>query len=163
MAIKHDSKSDPNIKHNSKWEPKRLLAVGAMVMALSGFFGSTLGTRFSGNPPRVPTQIVVINNYPNSAERRDATAELIPILKRLANKQITLDVAIAEIGRVLPIRQLGGEFIEKIKPILIRIIGTSSDKKINEGVDAIAKAFEESSKALPTPLPESPIYVRPSP
>ncbi len=148
----------------SKWSFKKLLAVGAMVTGLSGFLGSSLGTYFPRNPPPVPiSRIVLINNYQNGVERRDVTAELIPILQRLANKQITLNDAIAEIGKILPIRQLGEKFIENIKPILIPVIEIGSDEEIQKAVAAIADALEKSSAPSPTPLQRSPFYVRPSP
>lgn len=153
-------------KHYSRWNLKRLVAASAMIFSLSGFLGGGLGAyisrqRSTGSPSI--SRVVVINNYPDRTESRDITAELIPILKRLANKQITLETAITEIHKIVPTKAQGNEFIEDIKPILIGIVGVTSDEDFQKAVEAIAEALAKASESLPTPIPCSTISVRPSP
>ena len=150
-------------KHNKKRVGKVRVAIMGILMTFSGLLGVGVGTAIEQPPPRdQAATILVVNNYHGASDKEDVTAELAGILRRAMKRIITVDVAVAEIAAIVPLDKVGPAVKEKVRGVVIGVIGMANDEGIKEGVQGIADAMSESSKPLPTPLPTPSSYVKPA-
>lgn len=149
-------------KHDKKRVGKVGVAIMGMLVAFSGLLGVGAGTAIK-QPPHVnrPETILVVNSYHRGSDMEDATPEIERILHRAKNHEIGADLAMAELGDVLPLERLSQAANGKIRSAIEKLITLANDESVVDALEGIADAIKEKSKPLPTPLPTPSFYIKP--
>jgi plasmid stability protein len=157
--INQDDGSSKSRKHKAKHDPKRLGRLATLAFMgmsfLGGFIGGGEVQRIRTPPLPPPPTIVFLVQAPQ--EIRNLSEDVRSILKRAADKKISVEDAVVEISAAFKITLSNIGAVEQLRRIVQRAVDTATDESIQEQGEAAIKVLESMSKSAPSPLPTATI------
>jgi hypothetical protein len=154
-------KREQSIKPKSERNQKRLGILATFLFGVASFFGGFMvGERYpkTQSPQSPPPAIFIVQSQ---GETRNLSEKLRNILKRAADKLVSVEEAVIQILETLQISISDVELARKIRRIVEIVIETGTDEAVQDGLNSLIDLLKLMAKPSPSPMP-TPTIVFPS-